>query len=287
MASLGKVCSHLCTSTSRSQARAILGSKRAYTFGHTLINLRLITTSPCAASPSQPERHPSQTSSEAEHRTSTSTATSTSRLVAGNSHVVITLPTMLTIGRVVAIPVLIAAWYWNSPYSAIASTAVFALASLTDWLDGYLARKMKAFSPFGAFLDPVADKLMVAAVLVLLCTKPIAVGPLAGNDWLVPVCTLAIIGREITMSALREWAASAGPEARQAVAVNAWGKWKTASQMASLTLLLLCKDGGVGAGLEAASTAGVGLLLMASWLTVQSLVIYMRGLWRFMATAKA
>ncbi|EFJ44793.1 hypothetical protein VOLCADRAFT_44897, partial [Volvox carteri f. nagariensis] len=195
---------------------------------------------------------------------------------------VITLPTMLTLGRVAAIPVLIAAWYWNSPYSAAASTTVFALASLTDWLDGYLARKMKAFSPFGAFLDPVADKLMVAAVLVLLCTRPIAVGSLAGNDWLLPVCTLAIIGREITMSALREWAATAGPEARQAVAVNSWGKWKTASQMASLTLLLLCKDGGSGSWLEAAATAGVGLLLVASWLTVQSLAIYMRGLWRFM-----
>ncbi|KAG2440371.1 hypothetical protein HXX76_004476 [Chlamydomonas incerta] len=194
---------------------------------------------------------------------------------------------MLTLGRVAAIPVLIAAWYWQSPHSAAVTTAVFAAAAVTDWLDGYLARKMNSYSAFGAFLDPVADKLMVAACLILLCTRPLAAGPawLAGNDWLVPVCTLAIIGREITMSALREWAASAGPEARQAVAVNAWGKWKTASQMVSLTLLLLVKDGGSGPAVEAAAVAGAALLLVASWLTVQSLAIYMRGLWRFMAAA--
>lgn len=210
-----------------------------------------------------------------------STTASTSGRAGGET--ILTLPTILTLARVAAIPALIAVWYWGSVYSAATCTAVFAVASLTDWLDGYLARKLGAYSAFGAFLDPVADKLMVAAVLILLCTQPIPAGPLAGNAWLIPVMTLAIIGREITMSALREWAATAGPEARQAVAVNSWGKWKTAAQMASLTLLLLCKDGGEGTLVQVAATTGPALLVVASWLTVHSLAIYMRGLWKHFA----
>jgi len=137
---------------------------------------------------------------------------------------ILTLPTILTLLRVAAIPALIAVWFWSSPQAPAVCTSLFVAASLTDWLDGYLARKMNCASAFGAFLDPVADKLMVAAVLVLLSTQPIAAGPMAGNAWLLPVLTLVIIGREITMSALREWAATLGPSARAAVAVNAWGK---------------------------------------------------------------
>lgn len=191
---------------------------------------------------------------------------------------------MLTLGRVAAVPLLIAAWYWQSQYSAIACTSIFVAAALTDWLDGYLARRMNAMTAFGAFLDPVADKLMVATVLILLSTSPIAAGPLAGNGWLLPLLSLCIIGREITMSALREWAATLGPEARDAVAVSSWGKWKTAAQMVSLTLLLVARDGGSGWLVESASVLGPPLLCVASYLTMHSLVLYSRGLSKFMFT---
>jgi len=193
-----------------------------------------------------------------------------------------TIPTLLTIARVVAIPFLVAAWYWQSPWSTPTVTAIFIAASLTDWLDGYLARKMNLNSKFGAFLDPLADKLMVAALLVLLSTRPLAAGPWAGNDWAVPAMTLAIIGREISMSGLREWAATLGGAARDAVAVNSMGKWKTAAQMTSLTLLLVARDGGSSTLVQVAGVAGPVLLLVATWLTVHSLVVYLKALWPHM-----
>lgn len=194
----------------------------------------------------------------------------------------LTLPTILTLGRVAAIPALIAAWFWQDPAASTVVTALFIVASITDWLDGYLARKMNASTPFGAFLDPVADKLMVAAVLILLSTQPLAAGPFAGNTWFVPVATLVIIGREISMSALREWAATLGPAAKAAVAVNAWGKWKTATQMVALTCLLLTKDGAQGHLGVVAAAAGAPLLAVAAYLTAHSLALYVAGLWRFM-----
>eukprot|EP00775_Hariotina_reticulata_P002764 gene2764-3058_t len=195
---------------------------------------------------------------------------------------VLTIPTLLTLARVAAIPALIAAWYWQDPAAGPLITTLFIAASVTDWLDGYLARKLNASSAFGAFLDPVADKLMVAAVLVLLSTQPIAAGPLAGNTWIVPVATLVIIGREITMSALREWAATMGPAAQAAVAVNALGKWKTASQMLALTCLLVTKSGASSQLAEVAAAAGPPLLGIAAYLTAHSLVVYMAGLWKYM-----
>ncbi|CAN7062548.1 unnamed protein product, partial [Brassica rapa subsp. trilocularis] len=100
------------------------------------------------------------------------------------------------------------AFYVDGWWGATATTSIFVAAAVTDWLDGYLARKMKLGSAFGAFLDPVADKLMVAATLILLCTKPIHVSVLGPVPWLLTVPSIAIIGREITMSAVREWAAS-------------------------------------------------------------------------------
>lgn len=198
---------------------------------------------------------------------------------------ILTLPTILTLARVAAIPAVVASWFSAAPWAGAACTALFVGASLTDYLDGYLARKMNASSAFGAFLDPVADKLMVATVMVLLSTRPLPPGLLAGNAWLMPVVTCVVIGREITMSALREWAASLGPEAHSAVAVSWVGKWKTATQMASLTLLLLAHQGaagGVPAGvLAAAGATGVPLLCVAAVLTVWSLALYFKGLWRF------
>ncbi|GAB4820039.1 hypothetical protein N2152v2_007085 [Parachlorella kessleri] len=201
---------------------------------------------------------------------------------------VLTLPTILTLLRVAAIPALVWVWYSSAPWAPLACTALFVGASLTDFLDGYLARKLNVASAFGAFLDPVADKLMVATVLILLSTRPVPAGVAAGSTWLLPCLTCAIIGREITMSALREWAAALGPEAHKAVAVSWMGKWKTACQMVSVTLLLAAQQAGAGglaslgtAG-RAAGAAGVPLLALATLLTVWSLCDYFVGLWRFM-----
>ncbi|XP_039786617.1 cardiolipin synthase (CMP-forming), mitochondrial-like isoform X2 [Panicum virgatum] len=154
----------------------------------------------------------------------------------------LTLPTVLTIGRVAAVPLLISTFYMDGPWAATATTGIFLAAAVTDWLDGYLARKMRLGTPFGAFLDPVADKLMVAATLVLLCTKPLETSILRDGPWLLTVPSIAIIGREITMSAVREWAASQNSKVLEAVAVNNLGKWKTATQMTALTLLLASRD---------------------------------------------
>lgn len=150
---------------------------------------------------------------------------------------------------------------------------------------------MKITSAFGAFLDPVADKLMVATVLILLSTRPLptiitmtgGAAMLSGNTWLMPVMTCLIIGREITMSALREWAAALGPEAHSAVAVSWMGKWKTATQMVSLTALLLAHSGMSSGGMgDVAALGGLALLIIASVLTVWSLFDYFAGLWKFM-----
>jgi CDP-diacylglycerol---glycerol-3-phosphate 3-phosphatidyltransferase len=193
---------------------------------------------------------------------------------------IFTLPTILTLARVAAIPALIVSWF-SQEWTACA--ALFIGASLTDYLDGYLARKLNASSAFGAFLDPVADKLMVTTVLILNGLTAVPAGPLVGNTWLFPVLACVIIGREITMSALREWAAALGPEAHSAVAVSWTGKWKTAAQMVSLTLLLVAKVPGLEVGaIEAVGAAGVVLLGVAALLTVWSLVEYFRALWKFM-----
>ncbi|CAN7138017.1 unnamed protein product [Brassica rapa subsp. narinosa] len=192
---------------------------------------------------------------------------------------VLTLPTVLTLCRVAAVPLLVATFYVDGWWGATATTSIFVAAAVTDWLDGYLARKLLSFffyqplcSAFGAFLDPVADKLMVAATLILLCTKPIHVSVLGPVPWLLTVPSIAIIGREITMSAVREWAASQNGKLLEAVAVNNLGKWKTATQMTALTILLASRDSSVG-WLVA---SGAGLLYVSAGLSVWSLVVYMR-----------
>ncbi|WOK96659.1 hypothetical protein Cni_G05366 [Canna indica] len=154
----------------------------------------------------------------------------------------LTLPTVLTIGRVVAVPILVSTFYMDGRWGTTATTIIFLLAAITDWLDGYIARKMRLGTAFGAFLDPVADKLMVAATLVLLCTKHQECAVFGNVPWLLTAPSIAIIGREITMSAVREWAASQNGRVLEAVAVNNLGKWKTATQMTSLTVLLAGRD---------------------------------------------
>jgi len=196
-----------------------------------------------------------------------------------NSAKLLTLPTILTIGRVAAVPLLVGTFYMNSRWGTTATTGIFIAAAITDWLDGYIARKMRLGSAFGAFLDPVADKLMVAATLVLLCTQPLEVPMFGQVPWLLPVPAIAIIGREITMSAVREWAASQSSKLSEAVAVNNLGKWKTATQMIALTILLVARDSSLsGAGTLVAS--GLFLLYISAWLAVWSLVVYMRKIWK-------
>ncbi|KAL8242197.1 hypothetical protein R6Q59_012499 [Mikania micrantha] len=203
------------------------------------------------------------------------------------SNKLLTLPTILTIGRVVAIPVIVATFYMSNQLGTTATTGIFIAAAITDWLDGYLARKMKLGTAFGAFLDPVADKLMVATTLVLLCTKPPEAAMLGQQPWLFTVPSTAVIGREITMSAVREWAASQAAACLlkvslgktmhgfQAVAVNNSGKWKTATQMTSLAILLAIRDPSfTEVGLL--GTSGVALLYVSTGLALWSLVVYLK-----------
>ncbi|KAG9147234.1 hypothetical protein Leryth_018208 [Lithospermum erythrorhizon] len=191
----------------------------------------------------------------------------------------LTLPTILTIGRVAAVPLLVGSFYVESWWGPPATTCIFIVAAITDWLDGYLARRMKLGTAFGAFLDPVADKLMVAATLVLLCSRPMEAGIFGQAPWLIPVPAIAIIGREITMSAVREWAASQGSILSEAVAVNNLGKWKTATQMIALTILLGTRGSSI-IGTGALVSSGVLLLYFSAWLAVWSLVVYVRKIWK-------
>ena len=176
-----------------------------------------------------------------------------------------TLPNILTLLRIVLIPVLVIVFLTQSRYSYQLSAAIFGLAAITDWLDGYFARRLKQLSVFGAFLDPVADKLMVAVALVLLVQdNPTAL-------FAVPACI--IIGREIAISALREWMSEIGERTR--VAVSVIGKIKTITQMVAI-LLLLYK---VPLGPLPVHQVGVALLYVAALLTLWSMVVYMRAAW--------
>ncbi|KAF3777495.1 CDP-diacylglycerol--glycerol-3-phosphate 3-phosphatidyltransferase 1 [Nymphaea thermarum] len=213
------------------------------------------------------------------------------REIQGASSRLLTLPTILTLGRVAAVPLLVAgtliclffslAFYLDRWWASTATTGIFLAAAATDWLDGYLARKMKLGTAFGAFLDPVADKLMVATTLVLLCSRPLEVALFGHVPWLLTVPSIIIIGREIAMSAVREWAASQDTSVIEAVAVSNLGKWKTATQMTALTILLAARDSSQG-GPNGLATCGVALLYVSSGLTLLSLVAYMKGIWRIL-----
>mmetsp|Transcript_10414 Transcript_10414/g.26439 ORF Transcript_10414/g.26439 Transcript_10414/m.26439 type:complete len:180 (-) Transcript_10414:136-675(-) len=163
-------------------------------------------------------------------------------------------------------------------------TLLYSLACFTDWLDGYIARRTGAISKFGAFLDPVGDKLMVATILILLSYSVPKGGLLTKWPVIVPFSASVIICREIAMSALREWAASTGGAVRNAVAVNSLGKWKTAFQMISLGMLLACRDGTFGnLSLEVCAHVGPALLLVSAIMTAYSFSIYFRSIWAFMS----
>ncbi|MHA7835579.1 MAG: CDP-diacylglycerol--glycerol-3-phosphate 3-phosphatidyltransferase [Algiphilus sp.] len=172
---------------------------------------------------------------------------------------------MLTLGRVVAIPVVMALFFMPVPYARQAAAVVFILASITDWLDGFLARRWQQESRFGAFLDPVADKLLVAVSLVLLLYDRPGV--------LLALITSVIIGREIAVSALREWMAEIGT--RRNVAVSWLGKLKTGFQMTAIAMMLwqLTLFG------LPLYTIGFALLIVAAILTLQSMIAYLQAAW--------
>ncbi|WP_312934792.1 CDP-diacylglycerol--glycerol-3-phosphate 3-phosphatidyltransferase [Pseudomonas sp.] len=174
------------------------------------------------------------------------------------------IPNLLTVLRVLLIPIFILLFYMPFHWSYMAASTVFAIAAATDWLDGYLARRLQQSTPFGAFLDPVADKLMVAVALVLLVQ-------VHANFWLTLPAAI-IICREIVVSALREWMAEIG--ARAHVAVSNWGKWKTAAQMLAL-VILLGNPPIVGFWV----ILGYGLLLVSAGLTLVSMVHYLIAAW--------
>ncbi|MBI1731832.1 MAG: CDP-diacylglycerol--glycerol-3-phosphate 3-phosphatidyltransferase [Gammaproteobacteria bacterium] len=175
------------------------------------------------------------------------------------------IPNTLTLLRIVMIPVLVLVFYLPVDWRNYAACAVFSAAALTDLLDGYLARRLNQTSPLGAFLDPVADKLMVAVVLVLLVQ--------ADPSIRLALPAAVIVGREITVSALREWMAELG--ARSKVAVSVYGKIKTIAQMIALILLLFREP---VLGLPVYET-GLVLLYVAAVLTLISLCQYLLSAW--------
>ncbi len=175
----------------------------------------------------------------------------------------INLPTLLTLLRIALIPVLAIFFYVPWEYSNIATTLIFFIAGVTDWLDGYLARKMQVETKFGAFLDPVADKIMVAFVLVLLVESESSV-------WMT-LPTAVIIGREIAVSSLREWMAELGQ--RATVKVSSIGKWKTTAQMLAIGCLLYHDDiAGVSMSLF-----GLVMMYIAAILTLWSMISYLKA----------
>lgn len=175
------------------------------------------------------------------------------------------IATVLTWFRIAAIPAVVVVFYARWPYARPLSSIIFALAGFTDWLDGYLARRLQQTSQFGAFLDPVADKLMVATALLLIVQ--------ANPTVLITLVAATIIGREIAVSALREWMAELG--ARSRVAVSGIGKAKTTMQMIGVGCMLFTIP---FFGLPVYEIGRV-LLVVAAAITLWSMAGYVRAAW--------
>ncbi len=175
----------------------------------------------------------------------------------------LTIPTLLTWARIAAIPFIVGVYYlpWDLATRNLVATSLFVLFAATDWLDGWLARRLNQTSAFGAFLDPVADKMLICASLLVLLEQG-RVGALVA---------LIIIGREIAISALREWMAHIG--ASRSVAVHMLGKLKTVAQMVAIPFLLY--DGRL-LGIVDTRFWGTSLIWAAAVLTVWSMVYYLR-----------
>ena len=177
----------------------------------------------------------------------------------------LSLPNVLTLLRIALIPVFVIIFYLPWVWAPLVAAMVFTVAALTDLLDGYFARRLNQVSPMGAFLDPVADKLMVATALVLLVE--------ADPTPALAIPVVIIIGREIAISALREWMAEVG--ARAQVAVSLIGKIKTTVQMIAIIMMIYRAD---ILGLPV-YTIGYALLYMAAILTLWSMMVYLRAAW--------
>lgn len=176
----------------------------------------------------------------------------------------INLPTWLTLLRIAMIPLMVVLHYLNYP---LAASTVFGLAGVTDWADGYYARKLNLESRLGAFLDPVADKLMVVVALMLIVERE-------GNLW-ITLAAIAIIGREVIISALREWMAEVGQRGKVAVAFI--GKLKTTAQIFALIFLLYNLP---LFGVIPIREMGLLLLAVATILTLVSMVQYLISAFR-------
>jgi CDP-diacylglycerol--glycerol-3-phosphate 3-phosphatidyltransferase/cardiolipin synthase len=175
------------------------------------------------------------------------------------------IPNLLTMLRILLIPVFVVIFYLPWEWAWQVCAAVFALAAVTDWLDGYLARRLNQVSAMGAFLDPVADKLMVSTALILLVQSD----PTPA----LSVPAVVIIGREIAVSALREWMAEIGARAR--IAVSMIGKIKTTVQMTAIFLLLFRVD----VWTLPTYIVGYVLLYLAAVLTLWSMIVYLKAAW--------
>ena len=181
---------------------------------------------------------------------------------------VFNLPNTLTGFRILAVPLVAIVFYLPVPWAGPAACFLFALAGITDWLDGYLARRFDQTSNFGAFLDPVADKLIVSTALVLLVQRD----PSLLNTAIAAV----IIGREITVSALREWMSELG--ARAHVSVTFFAKWKTTVQIFGISFMLFRYPLFGWPVYE----IGIGLMLIAAALTIWSMLDYLKAAWPIM-----
>ncbi len=188
-------------------------------------------------------------------------------------------PNLLTITRISLVPLLVIFFYLPYWWAHLVAATLFLLASITDWLDGYLARYLKQATRLGAFLDPVADKLMVSIALVMIVAEPTFQFVSLPNRIMTiptPIITLpaaVIVAREIIVSALREWMAEIGQ--RTSVAVSSIGKVKTAVQMLALVVLLYC-DGSTPAVIV---FTGYVFLYVAAVLTIWSMLVYLKAAW--------
>ena len=175
------------------------------------------------------------------------------------------LPNIITLARILLVPVFVVIYLWPGDGTYLIAATLFALAAATDWLDGYLARRLNQTTPFGAFLDPVADKLIVVSALTVLLAQHSTV-------WLT-LPGLIIIGREIMISALREWMAEMNTSVT--VAVSYLGKIKTSLQMIAIAVLLALppnSDSGL-------IFAGYTLLYVAALMTLWSMSVYLQAAW--------
>ena len=179
------------------------------------------------------------------------------------------IPNILTLLRIVAILSFVGIFYLPWSESRFWATFIFCAAAITDWLDGYLARKLSQTSAFGAFLDPVADKLIVVVALIMLVER----NPTPFPDVALTLACSIIIGREIVISALREWMAEIGERAQ--VAVSIIGKIKTLAQMFAIPFLIYEDD----IGQFPTAEVGFVLIWIAAILTIWSMVIYLKDAW--------